>query len=83
MQVSHFENGVLYSVYPFGSSFTITSNSNNANYTLTDTIGKIVMTGKINIGSQNINTTTLTSGIYLITVKENGVNIFSQKMIKQ
>jgi hypothetical protein len=85
IRVLNFENGVLYSVYPnpFGSSFTITSNSNNANYTLTDAVGKLVMTGKIISGSQNINTSSLAVGIYLIVVKEKGEIVFTQKIIKQ
>jgi surface protein len=85
IRVLNFENGVLYSVYPnpIGSNITITSNGNNASYILTDAVGKLIMTGKINSGSQIINTSSLAVGIYLIAVKEKGAIVFSQKIIKQ
>jgi hypothetical protein len=41
------------------------------------------MTGKIISGSQNINTSSLAVGIYLIALKEKGEIVFSQKLIKQ
>jgi hypothetical protein len=41
------------------------------------------MTGKIISSSQNINTSSLAVGIYLIAVKEKGERIFTKKIIKQ
>lgn len=57
---------------PFGDNATlrISPDLNNANYTIKNGIGKIVQKGKLFSGDNQLNTSSFTNGIYLITIEK-------------
>jgi len=65
-------------LYPNPTSSVLNADNNlfNQPYTITDTLGKIVIKGKLNEGDTNINVEQLSKGIYYIKVANNKASKF-------
>ena len=67
-------------LYPNPTSSIVNINANNnlanQNYTITDTLGKTVLKGKLNEGDTTINVEQLSKGIYYIKVANNNASKF-------
>ncbi|MCF8255008.1 MAG: FG-GAP-like repeat-containing protein [Bacteroidia bacterium] len=66
------EEQITYTAYPipFGSGFTLSSNSNNYfSYELYNTFGQLQMKGEALSGSSELNTQSLSTGIYILHIR--------------
>jgi hypothetical protein len=82
------ENKTIFSVYPNPTVNEIIINNNrdigSAVYKIIDLNGRVIETNKITlVNGSTINTSKLSSGMYILTLKTNSGEIFSQKIIKK
>lgn len=52
-----------------------------SNYTITDITGKTIMSGQLHLGTHNIDTSSLTSGIFIMKIND-GKQMIAKKIIK-
>jgi extracellular elastinolytic metalloproteinase len=82
------ENKTIFSVYPNPTADEIyINNSRNigsAVYKIVDLNGRVIQTNTITLtNGSKINTSRLSSGMYILTLKTNSGEVFSQKIIKK
>lgn len=80
------EEQITYTAYPvpFGSGFTLSSNSNNYfSYELYNTFGQLLMQGEAQNGSSEINTQSINSGIYILHIRNAQNQLSTLKVCKE
>ena len=82
------ENKTIFSVYPNPTTDVIYINNNrnigSAMYKITDLNGRVIDTNTISLtNGSTVNTSNLSAGIYILTLKTNSGEVFSQKIIKK
>ncbi len=80
------EEQITYTAYPvpFGSGFTLSSNSNNYfSYELYNTFGQLLMQGEAQNGRSEINTQSLNTGIYILHIRNAQNQLSTLKVCKE
>ena len=67
---------------PFSTHFTVESVGNESQYQLSDLSGRMVMSGELRQGKNEIQTSTLSEGMYLLLIRT-GSDLQTLKMFKQ
>jgi extracellular elastinolytic metalloproteinase len=82
------ENKTIFSVYPNPTADAMYINNNrnigSAIYKIIDLNGRVIQTNTITLtNGSKVNTSNLSSGMYILTLKTNSGKVFSQKIIKK
>jgi extracellular elastinolytic metalloproteinase len=82
------ENKTIFSVYPNPTTDVIYVNNNrnigSAIYKIIDLNGRVIQTNTITLANGfKVNTSSISAGMYILTLKTNSGEVFSQKIIKK